>query len=280
MMIMTMRAIAAGVFFLAACGGPVSSDALAPIPNSLFAAEASQQSPLPLEIVEISGMAVTPDGRVFAHDDERAVIYEINPTTGAFVKRFSVGAPLTGDFEGLAIDPQGVFWMITSNGRLQRFIEGADGATVTSESFDTGLRDVCEIEGLAFLPSAGSLIIACKENQGRRMRDTISLYEWRPGGGAAQPWRSIAADDIAAAGIERFQPSSVEIDQRTGRVILLSARDPALLELDGERIVATRHLDRSHIQAEGLAILPDGSLVISDEGGNNRALISVYSRVP
>lgn len=276
---MTMRAVAAGVFFLAACGGPAPSDALAPIPNSLFASEASNQSQLPPEIVEISGMAATPDGRVFAHDDEQAVIYELNTSNGEFVKRFSVGAPLTGDFEGLAIDPQGVFWMITSNGRLLRFSEGADGATVTPETFDTGLRDVCEIEGLAFLQAAGSLIIACKQNEARRMRDTISLYEWRPGG-TAQPWRSIAAADIAAAGIERFQPSSVEIDQRTGRVILLSARDPALLELDGERIAAARNLDRSHIQAEGLAILPDGSLVISDEGGDSRALLSVYARVP
>lgn len=280
MMIVTRRAIAVGVFFLAACGGPAPSDALAPIPNSLFAAEASQQSPLPPELVEISGMAVTPDGRVFAHDDERAVIYELNTSDGQVVKRFSVGAPLTGDFEGLAIDPQGAFWMITSNGRLLRFSEGADGASVTPETFDTGLRDVCEIEGLAFLPTAGSLIIACKQNESRRMRDTISLYEWRPGGGAAQPWRSIAAADIAATGIERFQPSSVEIDARSGRVILLSARDPALLELDGERIVAARNLDRSHIQAEGLAILPDGSLVISDEGGDSRALLSVYARVP
>lgn len=280
MPIMTMRAVAAGVLFLAACGRPAPSDALAPIPNSLFAAEASQQSILPPELAEISGMAVTPDGRLFTHDDERAVLYELDTSNGQVVKRFSVGAPLTGDFEGLAIDPQGVFWMITSNGRLLRFNEGADGGTVTPETFDTGLRDVCEIEGLAFLPTAGSLIIACKQNESRRMRDAISLHEWRPGGGAAQPWRSIAAADIAAAGIERFQPSSVEIDPRTGRVILLSARDPALLEFDGERIVAARHLDRSHIQAEGLAILSNGSLVISDEGGDSRALLTVYARVP
>ncbi len=281
-MMKTIKAAAFAALFVAACAEPAvgQREPLAPIPNSLFATEASQQWRLPLELLEISGMAVSPDGRLFAHDDERAVIYEINAEDGALVNRFALGAPLTGDFEGLAIDDDGVFWMITSDGHLLRFAEGADGSRVDYETIDTGLRRTCEIEGLAFLAATDSLIIACKRNNARDMRDTISLYQWRPGAREAQPWRSIPLASIqAAAGVEDFRPSSIEFDRRSGRVLLLSANDPALLELDRDGVVAARRLGRIHTQAEGLAVLPDGSLVISDEGGDTRALLSVYDRV-
>lgn len=277
---MKSRAAALAVL-LAACAEPSAPDPpLAPIPNSLFAAEAERQWRLPLELLEISGMAISPDGRLFAHDDERAVIYEIDAERGALVKRFALGAPLTGDFEGLAIDRRGVFWMITSDGYLLRFAEGPDGGRVAYETIDTGLRETCEIEGLAPLSAGDSLIIACKQNHDRDMRETIALYRWRPSG-EAELWRSIPLGAIeAATGAAAFQPSSIEFDRQTGRTILLSARDAALVELDGERIAAARRLGRIHTQAEGAAILPDGSLVISDEGSDTRALLSVYPRVP
>ena len=64
------------------------------------------------------------------------------------IKTFAVGAVVeTGDFEGLAITPSGDFWLTTSQGRLFRFREGADGAHVEFERFVTGLNDICEIEG-------------------------------------------------------------------------------------------------------------------------------------
>jgi uncharacterized protein YjiK len=277
----TIKSAAFAVILLGACGEPAPDqrEPLAPIPNSIFATEASRQWRLPLEILEISGMAVSPDGRLFAHDDERAVIYEINAEDGAFVNRFALGAPLTGDFEGLAIDNDGVFWMITSEGQVLRFAEGQDGRRVQYETLDTGLRRTCEIEGLAFLAAADSLIIACKENHARDMRDTIALYQWRPGGEATL-WRTFALEDVQAIiGVEHFRPSSIEFDPRSGRTILLSASDPALIELEGERVVAARRLGRIHTQAEGAAIMPDGSLVISDEGSDTRALLSVYDRV-
>lgn len=277
----TIKGAAFAVILLGACSEqpPDQRQPLAPIPNSLFATEASRQWRLPLELLEISGMAVSPDGRLFAHDDERAVIYEINAEDGAFVKRFALGAPLPGDFEGLAIDNDGVFWMITSEGQVLRFAEGQDGRRVQYETLDTGLRRTCEIEGLAFLAAADSLIIACKQNHVRDMRDAIALYQWRPGGEATL-WRTVALGDVQEIiGIDNFRPSSIEFDRRSGRIILLSASDPALVELEGERVVAARQLGRVHTQAEGAAILPDGSLVISDEGSNTRALLSVYDRV-
>ena len=46
---------------------------------------------LPPELAEISGLALTPDGRLFAHNDETARITEIDYRRGTIIKHFFVG---------------------------------------------------------------------------------------------------------------------------------------------------------------------------------------------
>ena len=51
----------------------------------------SARADLPGRLDEVSGLAFTPDGRLFAHDDERAWVHEIDPATGEVGKRFMLG---------------------------------------------------------------------------------------------------------------------------------------------------------------------------------------------
>jgi hypothetical protein len=44
----------------------------------------------------------------------------------------------------------------------------------------------------------------------------------------------------------------------------------------GEVIAGARLRAREHPQAEGLALEPDGSLLMADEGGSGRGTLSVY----
>ena len=111
------------------------------------------------------------------------------------------------------------------------------------------------------------------------MRDTIALYAWLPGGDDARLWLRLSEDDVTqATGVERFRPSSLDIDTRTGRLLLLSANDAAMVELEGDRVVSARALGSGHVQAEGVAVLADGALAIADEAGDGRALLSIYAR--
>ncbi len=279
----TIRRTVLALAALTACSqAPIQAQTEAPISGSMFTTAPILQWRLPRELREISGLATTVDGRLFAHDDETAVIYELNPRTGDIVKRFSVGTPVeTGDFEGIAIAPDGAFWLVTSGGALLTFREGADGASVTAQQYESGLNGICEIEGLAYLASDRSLILACKTNQNRAMRDQIALYEWTPGANAdAHLWRSLPAERLTeAAGVRRFHPSSIEFDARTGNILLLSAVRPALAELSANgAVLSARALDRPHKQPEGVAVLANGDLVISDEGGNGDPLLTVYGR--
>ncbi len=250
--------------------------------GSLFAETPSQQWRLPDRLREISGLAVTADGRVFAHDDERGVIYQLDAARGEVLKSFSLGEPaIRDDFEGLAITPNGDFWLTNSQGELYSFREGADGAHVEYQRHDVGLADVCEIEGLAYLAETTSLIFACKRpyENGGEMAWT-PLRSWAIGDYATGPWAQTRDNFATLAGVHRFQPSGVEIDPASGRVIVISAGNPALVELDHEgNVLAARRL-RGHPQPEGVTVLPDGSLIVSDEAAGGHPRLSRYSRIP
>lgn len=276
----TVLAIVAAT--LCACAPPATQAQA--VEGSLFLAAPVQQWRLPAALREISGLAVAPDGRLFAHDDENAIIYEIDVAGGRIVKSFALGDPiLRDDFEGLAIAPDGAFWMTTSRGELYRFEEGDEAEHVSYERFDAGLGGSCEVEGLAYLVSESSLILACKRDDSPQMQSgDVTLRAWRPGAPAAQIWRTLSGDRLAqAAGVRRFRPSSLDFDPASGRMLVLSGNDGALAEFDAAgAIVSVRALQRDHRQAEGLAVLPGGALLISDEGGDSHALLSRYDRAP
>jgi uncharacterized protein YjiK len=251
---------------------------------SLFADEPDAQWRLPKRLREISGLAMTPDGRVMGHDDETAHIHQIDIDSGEVVKRFALGDPVErGDFEGIAIDGEGVFYLATSDGLLHRFREGEHRERVSYESFDTGLGEFGEFEGLAFHLGEQALILACKTNYTPALRGAVALYAWSPQTPhePARPWLTIPVALLAdAVGTKSFHPSSLEIDARTGRLILLAGREHAMVELDPNGLLlAARGLGDRHRQAEGATILPNGALVIADEGGDARAMMSRYARL-
>lgn len=251
---------------------------------SLFAAEPTAQWRLPKRLREISGLALTPDGRIMGHDDEQAVIHEVDIETGAVVKRFSLGDPaVRGDFEGIAISGAGDFYLTTSTGHLYCFREGEDHSQVPFEVFDVGLGEVGEMEGLAFHEADASVIFACKTNYTPALRGAVALHAWSPAspGTPARPWLTIPVALLAdAVGTRSFHPSSLEFDPATGRLILLAARENAMVELDPRgMLLAARGLGQHHRQAEGATVLANGDLVIADEGGDARGLMTRYARL-
>ena len=85
----------------------------------------------------------------------------------------------------------------------------------------------------------------------------------------------------SATGERRFRPSSLDVDTRSGRLLLLSAGDAALAELNTQgAVMSARSLEGAHQQPEGVAVLPNGALVIADEAGERgSAMLSIYAGV-
>jgi hypothetical protein len=250
---------------------------------SLFSAAPRSAFRLPKRLREISGLAATSDGRLMGHDDEEAVIYELDVAAGQIVKRFSLGDPaMRGDFEGLAIGSREVFYLVTSDGLIHCFEEAEDRAFADFELFDTGLDGRGEVEGVAFDAVSERLVLACKTNYSAALQGAVALYAWSPlvPDQPARPWLTLPVYPLAqAVGARSFHPSALEIDPQTGRLVVVASLENAMVELDREgRVLAARSLGARHRQPEGAAILPDGALVIADEAAGGEPMLTCYDR--
>jgi uncharacterized protein YjiK len=235
---------------------------------------------LPRDLAEISGLALTPDGRLFAHDDETARITEIDYRRGTVVKKFFVGKKgLHGDFEGLACAGDR-FFLLASDGTLYEFKEGAEGERVDYSEHDTHLGKECEFEGVAYDSTANALILPCKHVREKRAGKLLVLYRYslgHAGKGGLSELTVPYAEAVGNNGWKQLNPTDITVDPSNGNYVLVAAPEKALVALTpAGAVVFSRPLRGRHPQAEGIAITRDGILIISDESVNAEATITLY----
>ncbi|MDZ7360490.1 MAG: SdiA-regulated domain-containing protein [candidate division KSB1 bacterium] len=242
---------------------------------------------LPNELSEASGLAFSNE-RLLCHNDEQGIVYELDHRTGAVRRRFFVGKPLMyrGDLEGIAVKKDTIF-MATSSGAILRFLPGKDGEKIAFQTFRTPLSIRNDVEGLTYDPVTDCLLLACKgeanigiskaltNEQKAVYAFSLKTYKLLP-----QPRFVIPASKIAAQMKEKeFAPSAIERHPRTGNFFILAARGNAIVEVDANgNLLGVASLPKSvHPQPEGLAIAPDGTLAICNEGQGKAGRLVVYS---
>jgi uncharacterized protein YjiK len=235
---------------------------------------------LPAELAEISGLALTPDGRLFAQEDESAQISEIDYRRGTITKQFFVGKKvLRGDFEALAY-AEDRFFLLSSNGKLYEFREGEAEERVDYIEHDTHLGKECEFEGVAYDSTANALILSCKNVRNKQSKDLLVFYRYSladSGGAETSEFTVPCSEVIGANDWKKLQPSDITIDPFSGNYVLVAGPEKAIFALTpaGE-VVFSRPLGGRHPQAEGIAITRDGILIISDESVKAAATITLY----
>lgn len=235
---------------------------------------------LPEGLAEISGLTLTADGRLLAHDDERGRVSEIDYRRGVVVKQFVIGKQaLHADFEGITVVGNRLF-LLASNGTLYEFQEGARGERVAYTVHDTHLGNECEFEGLAYDPGINSLLLACKRVGTRRLRDMLVIYRWRPMSGDGGQLSTLTVPLTLAIGAndwKSFHASDITVDPISGNYVLVAAQEQGLLEItpDGA-VVDSRPLPEGLQHTEGVAVTRDSLLILSDEAGGRPATISLY----
>lgn len=237
---------------------------------------------LPAMLAEISGLALTPDGRLLAHGDETGEVFEIDYRTGLVAKRFALGPdPVTDDFEAIAVHDT-VITLFTSKARAYEFGEGRNDATVSFVTHEIQLDDDCrDFEGAAYSSDGTILSLACKTPRGKRggrlliyrrdATDTLSTRFERI---------EIPMDSIRARGPKwkEFSASDLAIRPDNGNYLLVAGPERGYLEVTPEgSVVVARVLSADHPQAEGVAVTRDGLLLIADEAANGRAALTVYA---
>jgi uncharacterized protein YjiK len=231
---------------------------------------------LPSQLLEISGIALTAEGLLLAHDDEHPIIYAIDPRRGVVVKQFSFGkGGMRGDFEGIAVSGGEIF-LLESNGKIHRFREGEDGQRVDHTTIDTKLGKQCEFEGIA-IGLGGVIVLACKNVAKNGPRDQLVLYQWDARTAQARMMAIPYAQAIGSNPWKELNPSDITVDPATRNYVLIAAQEKALIEITpAGQVVRTGPLPERSRQAEGVAIARQGILYVSDEGSTEPATISLY----
>jgi uncharacterized protein YjiK len=238
---------------------------------------------MPVDLAELSGVALLPDGRLLAHGDEHAKIYEVDYRRGTVVKEFALGSPaVKGDFEAIAaVDDR--FYLLDSNGTLYEFQEGKNGEHVEYSTHDTKLGKECEFEGLTYDSAITSLLLACKHVHKKSLKNDLLIYRW-PAHKDDQGERQISELAIPLSSIPKavlrkgeFHPSDIAIDPITGNYVIISSLERAIISLTpAGQVVFARPLPGEHDQPEALAITKDSILIIGDEAAHKPAAITLF----
>jgi uncharacterized protein YjiK len=191
---------------------------------------------------------------------------------------------LKGDFEDIQVVGDRVF-LVTSGGEIVAGKEGANGAVVATASAAEGLKGACEVEGLAWDPSTRSFLLLCKDVLSRRWRHSVvvlavSSETWQL---ESKPRMVIPESDLErVTGRKGFHGSALVRHPRTGTFLLLAGPERAVAEVDSTgRVLGGGKLDaKHHRQPEGIAVGPDLTLLISDEGAGKDATLTAYAWRP
>lgn len=269
---------------LLAAGAAESDPAL---PHYALDGKPATQVHLGKEQREISGIAFTADGRLLAHGDEHAVVWQLDPASGKVLKRFGLGRAgrvLKGDFEDIQVVNGRVF-LVTSTGEIVAGSEGADGAVVSTANVAEELQGACEVEGLVWDEPTRAFLLLCKDVVSRRWHDAVIVlgvnsetWQLEP-----EPRMIISKHELErATGTKGFHGSAMVRHPRTGTYLLLAGPEHAYAEVDAAgRVLGGGKLDaKRHRQPEGIAIAPDLSLLISDEGAGKDATLATYAWRP
>jgi uncharacterized protein YjiK len=251
-------------------GAAAGSDATKPLARWL----------MPVDLAELSGFALLPDGRLLAHGDEHAKIYEIDYRRGVVLKDFTLGTPaVKGDFEAIATANDQVY-LLDSNGTLYEFHEGKKGEHVDYKTYDTKLGKECEFEGLAYDPAINSLLLACKHVHEKRLKNDLVIYRWPlPEGERAISELTVPLSSLPKTVLRNgeFRPSDITIDPFTGNYVIISSLERAIMSITPSgQVVFARALPGEHDQAEAVAITKDSILIIGDESARRPAAITLY----
>lgn len=237
--------------------------------------------PLHAKLREISGLAVAPDGRLFCHGDERAVVFQIDTTNGDVISRFYVGHNgVKGDFEDIAIVGT-TFYLTTSSGVIYEFKEAENEQEVAPTLYQTPLAARNDVEGLCYDPATKALLLVCKGDPGKGYEGTKAVYSFSLERKSLDPKPRFLFplnELLHLSKDEKFDPSAMALNPHTQTFFLLTSSGHALAEIDSAgRILGGASLRKSrHAQPEGLAFTRGMTLLISDEGQDGSGRLTRY----
>lgn len=259
----------------------------------------SQIYELPKSLKEISGLTVLNDSLIGCIEDEHGFFYVYNINTKKLEKEIPFGED--GDYEGVTSIVNSIY-ILRSDGELFK-IENYIDKKPKIQHFS------CQVpaqdnEGICYDPISKKLLIACKGKFGKGLvnqyRREIHLYDVMKNKVIEKPLFTINIDSVIAFAnkkeiklpiktkndstiqVMKMRMSGIAIHPTTKDIYILSAFDDAvfIFSQKGE----LKHLQLLDPilfpQAEGIDFLPNGDLLISNEGKEVSPTIVRLSSAP
>jgi uncharacterized protein YjiK len=234
---------------------------------------------LPDALLEISGISFGPASgdTLYAVNDEDGSLFAVSisaSNTQYSKSRFAK----SGDYEDLAFF-HGKWVVLKSNGTLLYFypynIGIADSVVASKNILPEG-----EYESMAV--AGDTLYVLCKSCPADDKKESISAYALTESGGSLAVVRTISISLSAITKDKAFKPSAMALNPVSGNWFIVSAVNKKIVELTRQfQLVGVHHLKSSLFkQPEGIAFGNDGTLYISNEGGDDRADILVFAYKP
>ncbi len=236
---------------------------------------------LPNQLREVSGLALNSEGRLFAHNDEKGTVYEIDFNNKKIIKYFSIGwKAVYRDFEDIAIVDD-TFYLLVSNGDIYEFCEVDHKRYSDYKIYRSVFSSKFEFEGLCYDPFTNSLLLASKEYPGKKYNGMRTVYSFNliTKQFIPEPRFVISLKELKNKyKIYEFKPTGIEYHPLSETFFIISSNKKSIIELskDWKLIKGILLPEANHLQPEGIAFDKSGDLLISDEGQESSGFITKY----
>ena len=256
---------------------------------------------LPKKLKEISGITEIDSSRIACIQDEREIVFIYNLNAGQITNRIDNG--YKGDYEGIArVDS--TLYILRSDGEII-IIENFANEKLARSTFHSGIQ-YKDDEGICYDPATNYLLITTKEipHKGTGNRDKRFIYGFdltskKP---VPQPVFTIDLSVIDSFALAhsvkvpmkdkkkskskdpdiRFQVSDLAIHPLTGKLFLLSSADKLLFVFSAKNEI--EYIGKLNpelfVQPEGITIMKNGDMYISNEGQKQPATLVRFNYRP
>jgi uncharacterized protein YjiK len=244
--------------------------------------EPDKTIPLPLVLNEISGITVVSSSSVACVQDEDGIIFIVDITGSAIKNEFTFQSD--GDYEGITMAGKAIY-VLRSDGELyQVSYDGSAGSL--SKIFSVGIPPL-DNEGLCYDRNNNRLLIVSKNNAGKYseikgkhpvfgfdLDQEILLEEPVLSFNIPEIKKFAEENDIQPAegdGKIGFRPSAIGIHPLTNKLYVLSAMERILcvFNMNGTIEYIEKLNPKLFNMPEGITFLPNGDMLISNEGRIN-----------
>lgn len=272
---------------LLSCANPPEKNRLATVHISVSSigydlSRPDQTIPLPAVLREVSGITLINPSSVACVQDENGMIFIIDLVKGQMSSYFSFHSK--GDYEGIAM-ADNVFYVLRSDGKLYNVsYDGSAGSL--RKIYSVGIPPL-DNEGLCFDRVYNRLLIVSKNNPGKdsetKGKHPVFGFDLNQEILLEEPVLIFNISEIKKFASEKgitpsgggdkisFRPSAIGIHPLTNKLYVLSAMERILFvfDMNGTIEYIIKLSPELFNMPEGITFLPNGDMLISNEGRIN-----------